>query len=74
MKNRSFDVLRFENDTHVCNAKSTAYRNNKVCNKHDDVAMTNCRNKKKIKKNSMIFFDLETFQDALSYGCQGMYE
>jgi hypothetical protein len=65
-------LLRFKNDTHVCNAKSTAYYNKQICKKNNYVAMTNCRKKKKIDKNSMVFFDLETFQDGLkhvAYAC-----
>jgi len=59
--------LRQDNENHVCNEKNIAYFKNKVCKKTEYVAMINCREKNKIEKDSMVFFDLETFQDGLSH-------
>jgi hypothetical protein len=59
--------LRDDNDDHKCNPKNITYFNRKVCGKQDYVAMTDCREKEKIDKDSMIFFDLETFQENIRH-------
>ncbi len=59
--------LRDTNKNHKCNPKNITYFNREVCGKQDYVAMTDCREKNKIEKDSMVFFDLETFQDGLSH-------
>jgi hypothetical protein len=59
--------LRFENDDHVCNITNISYYNSKICELSNMVRVFNKRDDKVIDDDSMIFFDLETFQDGLKH-------
>ena len=57
---------------HVCSSKKVTY-NSRRLGKKDYVNLINCKEKEKIKDDTMIFFDLETFQDSTNchqaYAC-----
>ena len=65
------------NETHVCNNKSLTFYRSQKLKKHDFVDMIDCTDKKgKIAEDTMIFFDLETFQETVyhvPYACGFSY-
>ena len=68
--------LLSENETHECNNKITTYWKSRICNKREYVDMIDCSDKVKISEDSMIFFDLETFQETVChvpYACGFSY-
>jgi hypothetical protein len=68
--------LLTSNETHQCSNKMTTFWRSRICNKRDFVSLVDCSDKEKISKDSMIFFDLETFQETVShipYACGFSY-
>jgi len=68
--------LSKKNETHQCSNKMTTYYKKQVCGKREFVDMIDCSDKEKISKDSMIFFDLETFQETvchIPYACGFSY-
>ena len=64
------------NDTHQCSNKMTTFWRSRICKKREFVDMIDCSDKEKITKDSMIFFDLETFQETVChvpYACGFSY-
>lgn len=61
------------NETHICNSKALTYYRSRKLKKCEFVDMIDCTDKKgKITEDTMIFFDLETFQENLyhvPYAC-----
>ena len=52
---------------HVCNNKRISYYNNVITKKREYVQTIDPTEKEIIKKDVMIFFDLETFQESVSH-------
>ena len=68
--------LLLNNETHECSNKKTTYWKSRICKKREFVDMIDCSDKEKISKDSMVFFDLETFQETVShvpYACGFSY-
>ena len=68
--------LLSDNETHECSNKMTTYWKSRICNKREFVDMIDCSDKIKISEDSMIFFDLETFQETIChvpYACGFSY-
>jgi hypothetical protein len=64
------------NIEHKCDPKRVTYYRSRKCNKREFVDMIDCTDKEKIKEDSMIFFDLETFQETIyhvPYACGFSY-
>ena len=64
------------NIEHKCDPKRVTYYRSRKCNKKEFVDMIDCSDKEKIKEESMIFFDLETFQETIyhvPYACGFSY-
>ena len=54
----------YSDTKHECNNKMITYYNKKIMKKSEYVDMINSKEKNKISDDSMIFFDLETFQES----------
>ena len=52
---------------HLCNKKRVSYYNNVITKKREYVATIDPTEKEKISNDTMIFFDLETFQETISH-------
>lgn len=59
--------LLTSNTTHVCSNKKITYHRKRNLKKTEFVDMIDCKDKEKIKEDTMIFFDLETFQDKICH-------
>ena len=69
--------LLSSNENHECSNKMTTFYKSRVCKKREFVDMIDCSDKSKITKDSMIFFDLETFQETsyhVPYACGFSYD
>ena len=66
-----------DNEKHECSNKKITYWKSRLCKKREFVDMIDCSDKNKISKDSMIFFDLETFQETIChvpYACGFSYD
>ena len=64
------------NKIHLCDKKRISYYSNVITKKREYVAMIDPSEKEKISNDTMIFFDLETFQEKIShvpYACGFSY-
>jgi hypothetical protein len=60
------------NKNHQCNNNVLTYYKKQKCKKSEYVDLVKCEDKQKISEDTMIFFDLETFQEKLfhvPYAC-----
>jgi len=65
------------NIQHKCDPKRVTFFRSRKCKKREFVDMIDCTDKEKIKEDSMIFFDLETFQETVyhvPYACGFSYD